>query len=136
MEGQSISEDSLKAAIIERLKAVHVDITDMSGLSAYHWPPPNTFSSLIPYYANAEPFIGGCGQAFSVIIVSPEFASKNSLKRHRLVNSALKEEIAAIHAWTTKCQTPEEWEKGQVAAAPKEPSLDGTVDGKVEGTKA
>lgn len=70
------------------------------------------------------------------MIVSPDFAGKNSLKRHRLVNSALKEEIAAIHAWTAKCQTPEEWQKGQAAAAPKKPSLDGTVDGKVEGTTA
>lgn len=33
------------------------------------------------------------------------------LARHRLVNSALKEEIAAIHAWTPKCYTPEQWEK-------------------------
>lgn len=71
-----------------------------------------------------------------MVIVSPEFAGKNSLKRHRLVNSALKEEIAAIHAWTAKCQTPEEWEKSQAAAAPEMPSLDGTVDGKVEGTTA
>lgn len=71
-----------------------------------------------------------------MVIVSPDFAGKNSLKRHRLVNSSLKEEIAAIHAWTAKCQTPEEWQKAQAAAAPEEPSLDGTVDGKVEGTTA
>jgi len=55
----------------------------------------------------------GCGQAFNAIIVSPLFEKKNSLARHRLVNSALKEEIAAIHAWTPKCMTPEEWEKKQ-----------------------
>jgi acid stress-induced BolA-like protein IbaG/YrbA len=29
------------------------------------------------------------------------------------VNSALKAEIAAIHAWTPKCYTPEQWEKEQ-----------------------
>lgn len=70
--------------------------------------------------------------------MSPEFAGKNSLKRHRLVNSALKEEIAAIHAWTAKCQTPEEWAKEKAAkgGASGEPSLDGTVGGKVEGTAA
>jgi stress-induced morphogen len=56
-------------------------------------------------------FLGGCGQAFQAIIVSPLFEKKNSLARHRLVNSALKTEIAAIHAWTPKCFTPEEWEK-------------------------
>ena len=55
--------------------------------------------------------LGGCGQAFEAMIVSPQFAKKNTLARHRLVNSALKAEIAAIHAWTPKCMTPEEWER-------------------------
>ncbi|KAK2610404.1 hypothetical protein N8I77_003836 [Diaporthe amygdali] len=109
MENAAVSEAALKASIIERLNAVHVDITDMSG---------------------------GCGQAFSTLIVSPEFAGKNSLKRHRLVNSALKEEIAAIHAWTAKCQTPEEWHKEKAATGDDAPRLDGTVDGKVQGTAA
>lgn len=62
--------------------------------------------------------------------MSPQFQGLNSLKRHRLVNAALKEEIATIHAWTAKCQTPEEWERDSAAA----PSMDGTVDGRVEGT--
>lgn len=57
---------------------------------------------------------GGCGQAFSALIVSPSFTKKTTLARHRLVNSALKAEIAAIHAWTPKCFTPEEWEKKKV----------------------
>lgn len=48
---------------------------------------------------------------FEAIIVSPQFAKKTTLSRHRLVNGALKEEIAAIHAWTPKCYTPEEWER-------------------------
>jgi len=48
---------------------------------------------------------------FEAIIVSPQFAKKTTLMRHRLVNNTLKEEIAAIHAWTPKCFTPEEWEK-------------------------
>ena len=56
---------------------------------------------------------GGCGQMFEAIIVSPQFTKKTTLARHRLVNSTLKEEIAAIHAWTPKCFTPEEWEKKQ-----------------------
>ena len=61
--------------------------------------------------------LGGCGQAFEAMIVSPQFSGKGSLARHRLVNSALKEEIAAIHAWTPRCLTPEEWEKRQGANA-------------------
>ena len=48
---------------------------------------------------------------FEAIVVSSQFAKKTTLARHRLVNSALKEEIAAIHAWTPKCYTPDEWEK-------------------------
>ena len=53
---------------------------------------------------------------FEAIIVSGQFAKKTTLARHRLVNAALKEEIAAIHAWTPKCFTEEEWErkKGQM----------------------
>lgn len=74
---------------------------------------------------------GGCGQAFTSLIVSPKFQGLNSLKRHRLVNAALKEEIASIHAWTAKCQTPEEWERTRATAAPP---TDGTVGGQVEGT--
>lgn len=48
---------------------------------------------------------------FEAIIVSPDFAGKTTLARHRLVNATLKQEIAAIHAWTPKCFTPEQWEK-------------------------
>ncbi|RFU27906.1 hypothetical protein B7463_g8453, partial [Scytalidium lignicola] len=79
-----ITEADLRAKIIEKLQATHVDIEDMSG---------------------------GCGQAFSALIVSPQFEKKTTLARHRLVNNALKSEIAAIHAWTPKCYTPEQWEK-------------------------
>lgn len=50
---------------------------------------------------------------FQAIIVSPQFTKKTTLARHRLVNGVLKAEIAAIHAWTPKCYTPEEWEKKQ-----------------------
>lgn len=59
---------------------------------------------------------GGCGQSFEAKIVSPLFAKKTTLARHRLVNAALKTEIAAIHAWTPRCFTPEEWEKKKANA--------------------
>jgi stress-induced morphogen len=39
------------------------------------------------------------------------------LARHRLVNSVLKAEIAAIHAWTPKCYTPEQWQAQQQGSA-------------------
>ncbi|KAL8794536.1 MAG: hypothetical protein Q9195_002871 [Heterodermia aff. obscurata] len=81
-----ITAQSLTATLREKLEASHVDINDISG---------------------------GCGQAFEAMIVSPLFAKKNTLARHRLVNSALRTEIAAIHAWTPRCMTPEEWEAKQ-----------------------
>jgi len=83
-----ITPDSLSGTLKEKIGATHCAIEDMSG---------------------------GCGQAFEAIIVSPEFEKKTSLARHRLVNAALKQEIAAIHAWTPKCFTPAEWEKRQNA---------------------
>lgn len=62
-------------------------------------------------YVDIEDLSGGCGQAFQAIIVSSRFEKKNMLARHRLVNSVVKNEIAAIHAWTPRCYTPEQWEK-------------------------
>ncbi|KAK4032910.1 bola protein [Parachaetomium inaequale] len=107
MAQAAISEASIRAALIERLKATHVEIQDMSG---------------------------GCGQAFTSLIVSAEFAGKNSLKRHRLVNAALKDEIAQIHAWSAKCQTPDEYAKEMAATGGNDkPPLEGTEDGKVAG---
>ncbi|KAI4260932.1 MAG: hypothetical protein LQ352_000087 [Teloschistes flavicans] len=85
-----ITATSIQEALKEKLQAQHVDIEDMSG---------------------------GCGQAFNAMIVSSQFEKKTTLARHRLVNSALKAEIAAIHAWTPKCFTPEEWQKKQSGAA-------------------
>lgn len=79
----SLTAESLKSIIQERLEASLVQVEDMSG---------------------------GCGQAFAVVIVSPLFKGKNKLMRHRLVNNALKEEIAVIHAFTQKGFTPEEWQ--------------------------
>jgi acid stress-induced BolA-like protein IbaG/YrbA len=78
-------------------------------------------------------FTGGCGQAFSAVIVSPQFEKKTTLARHRLVNTALKTEIAAIHAWTPKCYTPEQWEKqrkeGNHAVAPGKDTTGEVVTG-------
>jgi stress-induced morphogen len=77
-----ITPESLGAKLQDTLHATHVSIEDMSG---------------------------GCGQAFTAVIVSPDFEKKTLLARHRLVNNALKAEIAAIHAWTPRCLTPEQW---------------------------
>ncbi|KAK9368935.1 bola protein [Lipomyces kononenkoae] len=84
MSGSGIASSHIDSIIRDRLNASHVQVDDISG---------------------------GCGQAFEVIIVSPLFVGKNMLMRHRLVNTALKEEISAIHAFTQKDYTPEEWQK-------------------------
>ncbi|PYH46834.1 BolA family protein [Aspergillus saccharolyticus JOP 1030-1] len=78
-----VTADLLRSKLFDQLQAQHVEIEDLSG---------------------------GCGQAFQAVIVSPQFEKKNMLARHRLVNSVLKAEIAAIHAWTPKCYTPEQWQ--------------------------
>ena len=48
---------------------------------------------------------GGCGQSFDVKIVSKDFEGKTPLQRHRIVNDALKEEIAQVHAFTLVSST-------------------------------
>jgi stress-induced morphogen len=52
----------------------------------------------------------GTGEShFSVVVVSPVFAGKSRLERHRMVNSALAEELAGpVHALAVTALTPEE----------------------------
>lgn len=55
----------------------------------------------------------GCGGKFNVIIVSPDFEGKSILQRHRLVNTAIADELKTIHAFSQKTFTPEQWAKEQ-----------------------
>lgn len=64
-------------------------------------------------YVQAVDESDGCGGKFSVIIVAEIFKGKTLLQKHRLVNSALAEELKEIHAFSQKAYTPEEWEKVQ-----------------------
>ncbi|KAJ5544814.1 BolA protein [Penicillium sp. DV-2018c] len=89
--------------------AINAAMADTSGITAESLKNKLT-ETLQAQYVEVEDLSGGCGQAFQAVIVSPQFESKNMLARHRLVNSALKAEIAAIHAWTPKCYTPEQWQ--------------------------
>ena len=115
-----ITEDSLKDALRAKLQAVAVEVTDVSG----------EFCILYLYRGSRTPIrtvltvsIGGCGQAFTAVIVSPQFNGLNRLKRHRLVNTALKDEIANIHAWSAKCHTPDEWEKTGAAGKTQDAAI-------------
>ena len=54
-----------------------------------------------------------------------------------MVNTALKSEVAAIHAWTPKCYTPEQWEKLQVKGGEAVQAPGKATNGEVvEGTSA
>ena len=52
----------------------------------------------------------GTGEShFSVVVVSPAFAGKSRLERHRMVNAVLAEELAGpVHALAVTALTPEE----------------------------
>eukprot|EP00620_Florenciella_sp_RCC1587_P003285 CAMPEP_0182603230 /NCGR_PEP_ID=MMETSP1324-20130603/92390_1 /TAXON_ID=236786 /ORGANISM="Florenciella sp., Strain RCC1587" /LENGTH=327 /DNA_ID=CAMNT_0024821161 /DNA_START=59 /DNA_END=1043 /DNA_ORIENTATION=+ len=51
----------------------------------------------------------GCGQKFKVLVVTDAFDGMPPLKRHRVVNEVLKEEIGMIHAITLKTFTQKQW---------------------------
>jgi BolA family transcriptional regulator, general stress-responsive regulator len=62
----------------------------------------------------------GSESHFKVVAVSEEFEAKILIARHRLINSALKEELAGpIHALSLHTMTPSEWsEKGPTPDSP------------------
>ncbi|XP_037915897.1 bolA-like protein 2 [Hermetia illucens] len=78
----SYTEDYLKQKLTEKLEATHVEVIDESD---------------------------GCGGKFSALVVSPQFEGKTLIQRHRLVNSALSEELKTIHAFSQKTFTPKQW---------------------------
>jgi stress-induced morphogen len=55
----------------------------------------------------------GGGDHWQLFIVSPAFEGKGLIEQHRMVNDALKEEMAdqRIHALALKTYTPAQWEK-------------------------
>jgi BolA protein len=79
-----VDRQQLDTAIRSRLEATHVEIEDISG---------------------------GCGQAYEVTIVSPQFEGLRTLKRHQLVMKHLMEEVKAVHAFTQRDYTPAEWKQ-------------------------
>ncbi len=82
----------IQAILRDKLSAVDVDVVDESYLHAGH--------------AGAR----GGGKHFRVTVVSAAFEGKSLVARHRLVNEALKEQLAsgAIHALALTTRTPEE----------------------------
>lgn len=75
---------------------------------------------------------GGCGQAYDVMIVSDVFEGLPTLKRHRLVNDRLKDEIAQMHAFSQKTYTRAQFESlrtKHTGASPAVPSVVGAAAG-------
>jgi BolA protein len=62
----------------------------------------------------------GSESHFKVTIVSGEFDGLTLIKRHRLVNTALQQELQQIHALALHTMTTEEWlaRAGKVANSP------------------
>uniref|UniRef100_K3WXP7 BolA-like protein n=1 Tax=Globisporangium ultimum (strain ATCC 200006 / CBS 805.95 / DAOM BR144) TaxID=431595 RepID=K3WXP7_GLOUD len=76
------AENAMHAALAERLAAVHVKVTDVSG---------------------------GCGSMFDIEVASPQFVGQTRVKQHRMVNEILKEEIKGMHGLTIRTMTPEQF---------------------------
>ena len=62
----------------------------------------------------------GSESHFKVTIVSNLFKDQMLIKRHRMVNSTLQQEMQQIHALALHTLTPEEWQAraGKVAESP------------------
>ena len=63
----------------------------------------------------------GSESHFKVTIVSGLFNDQMLIKRHRMVNKTLQQELQQIHALALHTLTPDEWElrSGRVADSPK-----------------
>ncbi len=63
----------------------------------------------------------GSESHFKVTIVSDRFRDQMLIKRHRMVNKTLQQELQQIHALALHTMTPEEWQArgGAVADSPK-----------------
>jgi stress-induced morphogen len=72
-----------------------------------------TLEKALPGAAIEMQDLTGGGDHWQVFIVSPAFEGKGLVEQHRMVNEALKEEMAdqRIHALALKTYTPAQWEK-------------------------
>ena len=68
----------------------------------------------------------GSESHFKVVVVSPEFAEKNLLARHRMINAALADELKnSIHALAIHTYTEDEWKETSCGAPMSPPCLGG-----------
>ena len=63
-------------------------------------------------YVRVRDMTGG-GDHFEVLVVSPAFAGRSLVERHRMVHDALADALGgAIHALSLQTRTPEEMPRG------------------------
>jgi len=61
----------------------------------------------------------GSESHFKILVVSDQFDGLMLIKRHRLLNSILSDELKQIHAMALHTMTPDEWaEKGTAPDSP------------------
>lgn len=63
--------------------------------------------NLTPSHVHVEYISANCGPSFSILVVSDAFRSQKLLACHRLVHTALQNQMPSIHALKLKCLTPE-----------------------------
>jgi BolA protein len=85
-------EAAMRAKLIDVLEPIRLDVINESHLHAGHHGSPGTGES-----------------HFRVLIVSPKFAGKSRVERHRMVNDTLAAELkGGIHALALKTYAPGE----------------------------
>ncbi|KAI4457844.1 bola transcription regulator [Holotrichia oblita] len=83
-------EQSIRGKLVEVLNPSHIEIVNES------------------YMHNVPK---GSETHFKVLVVSNKFKDVTLIKRHRLVNDILKEELQnGVHALSIMAKTPEQWE--------------------------
>lgn len=86
------AESRMREKLMIALNPTRLDVINQSHLHAGHAGSPGTGES-----------------HFKLVIVSPAFASKSRVERHRMVNAALADELAGpIHALAISTYAPGE----------------------------
>ena len=100
-----VVQSEIERKLAEGIDAQHLEVINESG---NHNVPPGSESH------------------FKVIVVSGDFAGKNLLARHRLINGLLADELAGkIHALAIHTYTEDEWRKLNGDAPMSPPCLGG-----------
>lgn len=100
-----VVQNEIERKLAEGIHAKHLEVINESG---NHNVPPGSESH------------------FKVIVVSEDFAGKQLLARHRIINGLLADELAGkIHALAIHTYTEEEWRKLNGDAPLSPPCLGG-----------